>query len=195
MTIFDLLFLASALAAIVSLFVAAGAAIAGRGAKAIAILKRLGVAVGAYFVLVLIVAAATPQKVLNIGDPWCFDDWCLSVDTVTQKSVPSGLSYTISLHIFSDAKRVSQRANGAWIYLIDQRGSRYAPVPNPQETPLDVLLQPGESVQTSRNFLVPNGVHSLGLITGHGGPYCSLIPPIIGDGGCLFNKPTMVRIE
>jgi hypothetical protein len=68
-TIFDLLFLASALAAIVSLVVAAGAAIAGRGAKAIAILKRLGVAVGAYFVLVLIVAAATPQKVLNIGDP------------------------------------------------------------------------------------------------------------------------------
>jgi hypothetical protein len=194
-TIFDLLFLASALAAIVSLIVAAAAAIGGRGATAVAILKRFGVAVAGYIGLVLIVAAATPQKVLNIGDPWCFDDWCLRVENASQVPGPSGVSYTISLRIYSDAKRVSQRAKGAWIYLIDQRGSKYAPLHNPAETPLDVLLQPGEAVQTSRNFVVPNGVHGLGLITGHGGPYCSFIPPIIGDGGCLFNKPTMVRIE
>jgi hypothetical protein len=33
----------------------------------------------------------------------------------------------------------------------------------------------------------------LGLITGHGGPYCS--SPIIGEMGCVFNKPTMVRVN
>ena len=195
MTLFDLLFLASALAAIVSLVVAAGAAIGGRGAKALTILKRLGVAVAAYAALVLIVAAATPQKVLSVGDPWCFDDWCLSVQSVTQMPAEGGVSYTVSLRIFSEAKRVTQRANGAWIYLIDQRGTRYSPLTNPSETALDVLLQPGESVETSRSFLVPAGIHGLGLVTGHGGPYCSMLPPIIGEGGCLFNKPTMVRIE
>jgi hypothetical protein len=193
-TIFDLLFIASAFAMIVTLGTAAVTAIRGQGIRAVAILKRLGVAIAAYLALVLIVAAATPQRVLKIGDPWCFDDWCLSVLSVSQMPGPVGESYTISLRIFSEAKRVSQRAKGAWIYLIDQHGQKYVPAPNPSETPLDVLLQPGESVETSRTFVVPNGAHGLGLVTGHGGSYCSLIPPIIGEGGCIFNKPTMVRI-
>ena len=195
MTIFDLLFLVSAVAAIVTLLTAAVVGIRGRGDRARSILKRLGVAVAAYIGLVLIEGAAAPQKILSVGDPWCFDDWCLSVDGVTKMPTPVGASYTISLRVFSDAKRVSQRAKGAWIYLIDPRGTRYGPLPDADETPLDVLLQPGESVKISRSFMVPNGVHGLGLITGHGGPYCSLFPLIIGQGGCIFNKPTMVRIE
>jgi len=194
-TLFDLLFLASALAAIASVVMAAAFAVGGRGDRAVAILKRLGMGVLAYAALLLIVAAATPQKIMQPGDPWCFDDWCLSVEGVTQMPTPSGAYYTVSLRVFSEAKRVSQRANGAWIYLIDSRGVRYSPVPTASDTPLDVLLQPGESVKTSRTFLVPNRVHELGLITGHGGPYCSMLPPVIGEGGCLFNKPTMVRIE
>jgi hypothetical protein len=195
MTIFDLLFLASALAAIVTLLTAAVAGIRGRGDRAVAILKRLGVAVAAYIALALIVGAATPQQIMSVGEPWCFDDWCLSVEGVTKMPMPAGVSYTISLRIFSDAKRVEQRAKGAWIYLIDPRGVRYAPLSDSTETPLDVLLQPGESVRTSRTFMVPNGVHGLGLITGHGGGYCSLFPLIIGQGGCIFNKPTMIKIE
>jgi len=193
-TLFDLLFLASALAAIVSLILAGAAVIRGQTAKARAILQRLGIATIAYLALVLIVAATTPQKVLKVGDPWCFDDWCLSVRSVTQMPGPSGATYTISLRIFSDAKRVTQRAKGAWIYLIDQRGTRYAPLANLSDTPLDVLLEPGESVETSRTFMVPNGITGLGLVTGHPGDYCSL-SPIIGENGCLFNRPTMVRIE
>lgn len=195
MTIFDLLFLASALAAIVSLVTAAAFAIGGRGARSLTILKRLGVAVLAYAALFVIVAGASPQKVMHPGDPWCFDDWCLSVEGVTQMPTPVGTYYTVSFRVFSEAKRVSQRAKNAWIYLIDVRGVRYAPQANASETPLDVLLQPGESVQTSRTFLVPNGVHGLGLITGHGGGGSYCMSPIIGEGGCLFNKPTMIRIE
>jgi hypothetical protein len=194
-TVFDLLFIASALAAIVSLLTAGALAIGGRGDRAVAIMKRLGFGVLAYAALVVIVAAATPQKLMKPGDPWCFDDWCLSVDGVTQMPTPVGNYYTVSLRVFSDAKRVPQRAKGAWVYLIDRRGVRYSPAPDNSQPPLDVLLQPGESIQTSRTFLVPNGVHELGLVTGHGGGYCSLVPPIIGEAGCLFNKPTMVRIE
>jgi hypothetical protein len=194
-TLFDLLFLASALAAIASVVTAALFAVSGRGERALSVLKRLGMATLGYAALLVIVAAATPQKVLQPGDPWCFDDWCLSVEGVTQMPSPVGTHYTVSLRIYSEAKRVSQRAKGAWIYLIDRGGTRYSPLPDNSQTALDVLLQPGESIQTSRTFLVPNGVHDLGLITGHGGGYCSMLPPIIGEGGCLFNKPTMIRIE
>ena len=62
------------MAAIAAAIVALVAAVRGRRAHAGAILKRLGMAVVAYETLVLIVAAASPQRVLREGDPWCFDD-------------------------------------------------------------------------------------------------------------------------
>jgi hypothetical protein len=57
-------------------------------------------------------------------------------------------------------------------------------------------LQPGESVTTSRTFLVSAPVHRLGLVTGHGGSYCGWEAfLIIGESGCLFKKPTMIQIQ
>jgi len=193
-TLFDLLFLACALATAATLVTAAGVAIRGQWLRAGSILKRLGIAAVAYLVLGLIVSAALPQRVLNVGDPWCFDDWCLSVDRVNRVEGQPDVAYRVSLTIFSRARRVSQRAKGAWIYLIDSRGRRYEPSQDPEQIPLDVLLQPGESVKTLRTFRVPASVSGLGLITGHGGPYCAGFL-IVGEGGCVFHKPTMVKIE
>jgi hypothetical protein len=181
------------LAAVVTLITAAGTAFRGQWSRTASILKRLGIAGAAYVALGLIVAAATPQRILKIGDPWCFDDWCLSVESVSRTAQQPDTIYRVSLRIFSRARRVSQRAKGAWIYLIDQRGRRFETLPDPAAIPLDVLLAPGDAVTTSRLFKVPADAIRLGLITGHGGPYCS--SPIIGEAGCLFNKPTMVRIE
>jgi hypothetical protein len=133
--------------------------------------------------------------VLNVGDPWCFDDWCLSVEKVSRTSAPPEISYAVSLRIFSRARRVSQRAKGAWIFVIDGRGNRYAPEPDPSAVPLDVLLQPGESVATSRVFKVPVDTGEIGLITGHGGPGCFPGCFIIGDDSSLFHKRTFVRLR
>ena len=196
MTIFDVLFLGSALAAVVTLGVALVTALRGRRSHAGAILKRWGASVAAYEALVLIVAGASPQRVLRVGDPWCFDDWCLTVEQVAKTAMPPQVAYHVSLRISSRARRVTQRAKGAWIYLIDGQGHRYEPEPDASAVPLDVLLQPGESVTTSRVFRVPAKARALGLITCHGGPYCIFPGPlIIGAGGCIFNKPDMVRIE
>jgi hypothetical protein len=193
MTIFDLLFLAFLFAAAATLLTAAVAAIRRQWPRCASILKRLAMGVVAYLVLGLIVGAAAPQRIVNIRDPWCFDDWCLSVEDVSRTAAGPDDVYRVSLRIFSRAKRVSQRANGASIYLIDPRGHRFEPQPDPAAVPLDVRLDPGESVTTSRTFRVPADAIGLGLITGHGGPYCS--SPIIGETGCIFHKPTMVRLD
>ena len=196
MTIFDVLFLGSALAAVAALGVALVTALRGRWVHAGAILKRLGAAVVAYEALVLIVAGVSPQRVLQVGELWCFDDLCLTVEQVAKMPAPPQAAYTVSLRISSRARRVTQRAKGAWIYLIDRQGRRYEPEADASAVPLDVSLQPGESVATSRVFKVPAEAGELGLITGHGGPYCIFPGPlIIGTGGCVFNKPDMVRIE
>ena len=140
-----------------------------------------------YLGIALAVDYFCPQKVMAVGEAWCFDDWCLTVENVRHTDV----SDEVQLRISSTARRVSQRAKGAWIYLIDASGRRYSPNTDPNATPLSVELAPLESVRTTRVFSVPAGVRSLGLITGHGAPYCSMSLLIIGEGGCLFQRPTL----
>jgi len=194
-TIFDLIFLLAVLTSAVTLLLAAIAGIRGKRARFLRILRTWGIAALIYFTCAVSVAYFAPQRVIAIGDPWCFDDWCLTVEGVKSTAVEGAVSYRADLRLASQARRVSQRALGAWIYLIDDAGHRYAPDSDPSAVPLDLRLGPGESVTTSRTFSVPAGVAHLGLITGHGGPYCRMSVLIIGSGGCLFHKPAMVRIR
>jgi hypothetical protein len=192
MNLFDLLLLVSALGSVVSLVMAATLAIRGHRQRAGRRLRRLGIFVLVYLGLSILVSFLKPQRVLAIGDPWCFDDWCLAVDRVTEGPADS---YTTDLRLMSSARGISQRANGAWIYLIDQQGQRYAPVSAPDEVPLDVMLGPGEVRQTTRRFIMPAGVRPIGLVTGHGGGYCGMMNLlIIGNATCLFGKPTMIGL-
>lgn len=196
MNIFDLIFLASALATAITLAVAAISALRGRGARAFRILRAYGICAVCYSGIALAAHFLKPQRVIAVGTPWCFDDWCLQVDSAEHAAHGSTASYDIKLRIFSAARGITQRANGAWIYLIDNRGIRYAANSDPLAVPLTVKLGPGESISTSRHFEVPADVGALGLITGHGGPYCGAMSLlIIGEGGCLFNRPTMIRIN
>jgi hypothetical protein len=191
MTILDLLFLACFFASVIVLFVAAHAAIRGRVARAFWILGVWLAFVVLYMAASLAIAYAAPQRIIAVGTPWCFDDWCLTVDRVQH----ADLNYNVDLSISSEAKRVTQRANGAWIYLRDENDRHYEPFEDPGEVPLDVLLQPGQSVAAERRFHVPGNVRELGLVTGHGGPPCGLMSlVVIGQAGCLFHKQTMIRL-
>ncbi len=195
MSIFDLVFILAFLATLAALTAAAVSALRGRHGAALRILRAYGICLAGYLAVSLAAAYLGPQRVLAVGEPWCFDDWCLTVDGVERTPGPSLVTYNVKLRIFSRARRVSQRAKGAWIYLMDDRGRRYPPEADPTTVPLDVLLQPLESVTTSRLFRVPAEARHLGLVTGHGGPYCGPMNVlIIGAGGCLFNKPAMIRI-
>ena len=148
MTIFDLLFLAAFLVSVIALIAAAYAAIRGNVPRAFSILGVWLVCAAAYLGASVAVAYAAPQRVIAAGEPWCFDDWCLTVENVKR----TDSLYNVNLRISSEAKRVTQRANGAWIYLRDENDRHYEPLPDPAAVPLDVLLQPGESVAAKRTF-------------------------------------------
>src|ERR1700730_9498098 len=75
MSVFDLLFIVVFLATIVTLLVAAVAAVRGRGRRAMAIMLRLGVFAGTYLGVVILVSLVSPRRVLNVGDDLCWDDW------------------------------------------------------------------------------------------------------------------------
>ncbi len=197
MTVFDLLFLLAALVSIITLLTAAAFAVSGRGACAVRLLRNYAIAAMAYLAIGLVVSAARPQRVIAPGEPWCFDDWCLVLRGVETTNTAAAAVYTVHLGIESHALRISQRARGAWLDILDDQGRRFAPESDSaaRAVPLDVRLGPGQSVTTSRTFRVPAGTHPVGLVTGHGGPYCSLMNfVVIGEAGCLFRKPAMIRI-
>jgi hypothetical protein len=196
MTIFDLVFLAAALLAMVAFVVVIVLALRGRGAAAAKVLLALAISAAAYIATGLTVSFLRPQRVFAVGEPWCSDDWCLAAERVTESTAEASVDYRVELRLFSRARRVSQRARGAWISLIDDHGRRYSPENIPSDTPLDVRLGPGQSVHTSRVFRLPASAHVAGIITGHGGPYCGPMDIlVIGESGCVFGKPSLIRID
>jgi hypothetical protein len=194
MTIFDLLFIALALSAIATLIVAASTAIRGRRARALTILLRLTFLATVYVGIVYIATALSKQTVRRIGDPQCFDDWCIAVDAAKRVPQEATARYDITLRIFSRARRVAQRENGAKdVYLVDADWKRYDPAPVSGEPPLSTLLQPGESVITRRTFELPSNAHDVGLMVDHGsGPLSICV--VIGECGA-FHKDTVLRID
>src|SRR5256885_2106564 len=59
-TVFDLIFLAAFFTAVATLIVAGVAALRGRRARAVSLVKRLGIGVALYFAVVVLVAVGTP---------------------------------------------------------------------------------------------------------------------------------------
>jgi len=192
MTVFDLLFIVLFLAMIATLIVAVVLASRGRRARALALLRRLAICALTYIGIVYAATAFSKQVVLRVGDPQCFDDWCLVVEHTERTPQDARTRYDIALKIFSRARRVAQRENGAKdVYLVDANWTRYDPVPNNSELPLNTLLQARESVTTHRSFQLPADDHDVGLVLDHSSfPFCM----IIGECGA-FHKGTIVRID
>ena len=88
MALFDLVFIFLFLASVATLITAALVALRGRRAHALGIVGKLAVAAIGYFLIVSVVGLLAPQRVLRMGDPWCFDDWCLSVESVARIPAP-----------------------------------------------------------------------------------------------------------
>jgi len=190
MTIYDLVFLAVFLTAVIAIVGVIVAAIRGQRRRALGGLRALGMFLTGYLVIVVVVSLTSPQRVLRLNEPQCWDDWCISVDRVEQTPADAGIAYVVSLRLFSRARGRTQRENGVSVYLLDDRGGRYEPQYDPQAVPFNVALAPGEAVTARRRFTVPADVFHPGLVVAHG-RFPGMF--IIADGQSLLHKPSVVR--
>lgn len=195
MTLFDLLFILLFLATLATLVLAAGMALFGQLAKAGRVVRRLGIAVAVYLVVVAAAGLLTPRRYLAIGDDQCSDDWCIAVDGVSKADSPGGVRYHVTFRVRSRARRVTQREPNVVVYLTDATGRRVDPEPeDAAQPPFDVELSPGQAVRTARTFLAPAGSRDIGLVVARGGlpfPVCC----IVGEEGSLLHKRTVVRLD
>ena len=127
------------------------------------------VAVASVAALAFYVAAATvlsrvsPQKVITLGDSYCWDLWCMGSDKVNATPRGQEIVYKIDMHFFSDANTVKTGTHQAIIYLVDDRGRRFPLVDDPSVIPINTRLDPRQSLNTSLTFVTPSDAEHLFL--------------------------------
>jgi hypothetical protein len=193
MTIFEPLFILLFLAAVATLFTAGFAALRGELPRALRILRRLGIAAAFYFTVVLVVAFAAVPPMHGIGEPQCFDDWCITVTDAKKAAAGSSQNWTVALRISSRAKRVQQRERGAAVHLVDSRGRKFYPIAAGADVPLDVQVGPGESADAARRFELPADASDIRLVYNHEGGF-PIGDFIIGENQ-LFHDATVIKLE
>jgi hypothetical protein len=194
MTIFDLLFILIFLATIVALTTAAFRVIRGHGRKSLRVLSVSAVSLAVYFAICCATTLLTPRRVLNLHEPQCFDDWCVSLENAIEMRDGPNVKHAIIVRIFSQAKRISQRENAIAFYMEDDRGHRYPALSNPSDTPTNVLLRPGESITLSRGYEIPPNAHLAGFVVTHEGGF-PIGWFIIGENQSLFHKEPITRLQ
>ena len=191
MTLFDLLFIAVFLASVVTLLTSAVQFLRGHVASAWRILRVWLICAAAYMGIVVVTSLIKPRRVMNIGELQCADDWCIGVESGSRKQTGPKATYAVTLRLSSRALRVTQREQGVVVYLIDNKGRRYDPLPDPSAVPISVLLHPQESVLAKRVFETPGDTNVTGLVIAREGGF-PIGWLIIGDEA-WFRKPTLVR--
>lgn len=98
---------------------------------------------------------ASPQRVISLGDSYCWDLWCMGIDKVN--AIPRGgeMVYKIDVHFFSDANTVKTGSDEALVYLTDDRGRRFPLVDDPTVIPINTRLDPRQTLKTTLTFVTP----------------------------------------
>jgi hypothetical protein len=149
-----------------------------------------------------VAAWLTPQTIINAGDSYCWDLWCMGIKNVNAASEGSRVTYKLDVRIFSDANTVQTSSENASLYLEDDRGRRYPLVPDASVTPFNIMLSPGQSIDTTLTFVAPSDSRQLFL--GGEAPLPNPVPlqwqvfKVFADLHFgyerLSHKPTLLRV-
>ena len=158
----------------------------------------------AVFVFIVIIASfLTPQRIINIGDSYCEDIWCIGVESVSVEPRAENTEVNVAVRIFSDANTTDISAKGVSLYLLDEGGRRFPLVANPAAVPFDMTLKPRQSINTLLTFIVASDARQLFLTGVRGGasgggqiPVVAriLVSLYLGSDTSLAHKPTLLRV-
>lgn len=129
MTVFDLVFLLSVLICTVSVVGMVIALFTGRRHLLRSIGFGLAIYLGLYALTFVIVALLSPQEVVALHEPRCFDDWCLAVENVEQTTIigetaASGNFYLVTVQVSNRGRGRSQRERDVAVYVLDANDRR-----------------------------------------------------------------------
>jgi hypothetical protein len=165
----------------------------GRLRQARNIVGAVSACVAGYTAVTVIVSLLTPLAVVNPGQSYCVDIWCISIQNVRKTQIASDVAYKADVRIFSDANTVKTSAKGFSFYVSDERGRRFPVVSDPAAPPLDTELSPGQSLNTSLTFLATADTRQLFLKNDVPAPWLAKL--VIGNDRSLLHRPTVLRVQ
>jgi hypothetical protein len=154
---------------------------------------------GPYRAALVLVSLTTPGTLVNIGDSYCYDLWCVGINQV--KATPGGHEtlYTAEVRIFTGSThphRLPAAQAKDFFYVLDDQGRRYPLLKQASFVGADVTVQPGEPVKSSLAFRGQANVRKLYLMGEAGGT--TLYPPWVylyfGSDISLFHRRALLRI-
>lgn len=188
-----LVFLAASIPGVAALFRVHGGMFpeAARAARVCAVI------IVPYLAALTLVSLLTPGTVVNTGDSYCYDLWCLGVSQVSAAPRPQGVLYTAEVRLFVDCTRhahhlPAEQAN-RFFYILDDRGRRYPLLPESFAN-AGVTVRPGESVQSSFTFLAPPTARRLYLRGNARARFLPWVYLYFGSDVSLFHKPALLRV-
>jgi len=207
MTLFDLLFLASAVVSVVCFLLILASALRRRSDHLRGWSLVLGSYLAGYVLVLLLTSLLSSRRIFAPGQRRCWDDWCVTAvraDREGTSPLPACAAtlnmrtWLAEIQVSSVAKRVRQRAPDARVELEDEHGERYSPCAtwsgrgtNPPHAISDPL-GPGESFSVFLPFQLPSAERPAGLILRHGAFPGVLI---IGDDSSLLHRRALQRIS
>ena len=149
----------------------------------------------AYVAVVVGVSLAQRQKVVQIGEPQCFDEMCFTVIRVEE--VPG---YLIRdgrrlIRVSVEVRNRGRKAQGEgliWAYLVDAQGRRWEESAGVEGVGLTARVTGGGAVVSEPVFKVAGDAKGLGLVLTHGRWQPGLL--VIGDSDSLLHRRTVVEL-
>ncbi|MCA9990930.1 MAG: hypothetical protein H6666_18090 [Ardenticatenaceae bacterium] len=188
MNVFEVLFILLALLALLTLAASGGLMLMGYRQASRQILRCCFGGMVVYFAVVLLASPFSSRREVRLGEPLCFDDWCITVQSVASVDAQD---YVVHAQIFSRARRAPQRETGVVLYLADAAEHRFEAVRSAGDVAFDARLLPNEAVDVARTFRLPSGATPAGVVIAHEGGF-PIGWLIIGDGP--FKKPPIVLL-
>jgi hypothetical protein len=149
----------------------------------------------AYVAVVVGVSLAQRQKVVQIGEPQCFDEMCFTVMRVEE--VP-GYLIRDGRRLIRASVEVRNRGRKAqsegliWAYLVDAQGRRWEESAGVEGVGLTARVAGGGVVLSEPVFKVAGDATGLGLVLTRGRWQPGLL--VIGDSDSLLHRRTVVEL-
>jgi hypothetical protein len=168
----------------------------GRFRQAGNIFRWWSVCAAGYVALTVAVSLLTPQAIVNPGQSYCNDNWCISIRSVTKRQLAHDIAVKADARVFTDETNVKQSIKGASLYLVDEHNRRFPLIADPAVTPFDTELNPGQSLDTTLTFLAAPDAQRLFLKIDWGGDGLVkfLVKFVIGNDRSLLHRPTLLRV-
>lgn len=118
----------------------------------------------AYAAGLLLVSLGTPEKVVSVGDSYCWDLWCIGVQNVSAFPQGESVVYRADVSLFVDSATAQLELKdqpNQFFYAMDESGRRF---PVRAASPgSSVTVKPGDLVKGSLSFVAPAGAKNLYL--------------------------------